>query len=685
MNQNIPLRPPRTVPFSRALYDLFSSMRFAVSLLTVLAIASVIGTVLKQGEQYVDYRIEFGEFWFAIFKPVGLFDVYHTSWFLLILGFLVLSTTLCIWRHAPGMLLDIRSYRENASRNSLRLMPHHAEIDGEPERGAVQDYLRQAGYRWRVQDKEGVRMLAAKKGVGQRLGYFFAHAAIVVICIGGLMDGNLPLKLRELVGNKVEETRDVPQSKVPPQSRLSPDNLSFRGNVTLPEGAVADVVFLNSGDGFFVQDLPFALRLKQFQVDFYSTGMPKRFASSIDVLDPKSGKVVKSGVVEVNKPLIYDGIAIYQASFGDGGSPLQLTGWHLDRPATQKFEARSRSTQTIELDNKPYTLEFGDLRVNNVENMGKNAPADTSAVAVNKLEQALASSQSVKSSNAMRNLGPMIQFKLRDSSGQAVEFQNYMAPFLDDGALYLMTGVRKEVNAPFQYVRIPLDDDAKVDRYMRLRNVLLDPTAWPEIARRTTDKAFQGGGFTETKRTEFESVTQTILNQFAHGGFTRIDQFIREKVPEDKRQAVAQTYLKILQGATVDAMDLAQERAGLSPVAMSETQYRFLMDSLVATSGFFEYGAPIYLQLSGFTEVKSSGFQLTRSPGKKVVYLGSILLVIGIFCMFYLREERVWLRTEQGKTVLAVTGNRRSADLAGTFERHRAALLPASSKDEIAT
>ena len=35
-------------PFSRAVYELLSSMRFAISLLTVLAIASVIGTVLKQ-------------------------------------------------------------------------------------------------------------------------------------------------------------------------------------------------------------------------------------------------------------------------------------------------------------------------------------------------------------------------------------------------------------------------------------------------------------------------------------------------------------------------------------------------------------------------------------------------------------------------------------------------------------
>jgi cytochrome c biogenesis protein len=53
------------------------------------------------------------------------------------------------------------------------------------------------------------------------------------------MDGNLPLKLAEMVGSVVPETRDIPQSQIPPQSRLSTSNLSFRGNVTVAEGKSA--------------------------------------------------------------------------------------------------------------------------------------------------------------------------------------------------------------------------------------------------------------------------------------------------------------------------------------------------------------------------------------------------------------------------------------------------------------
>jgi len=50
---------------TKQFFDLLSSMRFAVSLLTVLGVASVIGTVLKQNEPYENYIIKFGQFWFT--------------------------------------------------------------------------------------------------------------------------------------------------------------------------------------------------------------------------------------------------------------------------------------------------------------------------------------------------------------------------------------------------------------------------------------------------------------------------------------------------------------------------------------------------------------------------------------------------------------------------------------------
>ena len=107
--------------------EVVSSMRFAISLLTLIAIASVIGTVMKQNEPMPNYVNQFGPFWFEIFGKAGLYAVYSAWWFLLIMGFLVLSTSLCIARNAPKMLRDVKSWRDNVREQSLRNFHHKHE------------------------------------------------------------------------------------------------------------------------------------------------------------------------------------------------------------------------------------------------------------------------------------------------------------------------------------------------------------------------------------------------------------------------------------------------------------------------------------------------------------------------------------------------------------------------------
>ena len=92
----------------RTAVELVSSMRFAISLLTVICIAAVIGTVLKQAEPAVNYVNQFGPFWAGLFLQLQLNAVYSAWWFLLILAFLVVSTSLCIARNTPKIIADLR-------------------------------------------------------------------------------------------------------------------------------------------------------------------------------------------------------------------------------------------------------------------------------------------------------------------------------------------------------------------------------------------------------------------------------------------------------------------------------------------------------------------------------------------------------------------------------------------------
>ena len=102
-----------------AAVELVSSMRFAIALLTVICIASVVGTVLKQHEPLNNYVNQFGPFWSEVFGALNLYSVYSAWWFLLILAFLVLSTSLCILRNTPKILADLRQYKENIREQSL--------------------------------------------------------------------------------------------------------------------------------------------------------------------------------------------------------------------------------------------------------------------------------------------------------------------------------------------------------------------------------------------------------------------------------------------------------------------------------------------------------------------------------------------------------------------------------------
>ena len=126
---------------------------------------------------------------------------------------------------------------------------------------------------------------------------------------------------------------------IPPEHRLSQSNPTFRGYAWVPEGQHVRTAILNQPDGSLIQDLPFSIELNKFIVDYYSTGMPKLFASDIVVVDHKTGARVPARV-EVNKPFTYDGVSIYQSSFQDGGSQMQMTAYPMTGASAKTVAVR---------------------------------------------------------------------------------------------------------------------------------------------------------------------------------------------------------------------------------------------------------------------------------------------------------------------------------------------------------
>lgn len=680
----------------RALFELLSSMRFAISLLTILSIASAIGTVIKQNDAFNAYLNQFGPFWFPVFDTLGLYSVYNAPWFVVILAFLVLSTSLCIVRQTVPMLHEMRRFREHAREASLRQFSHQASfapaLTGTAAVERAQAYLTRSGFRFRLDARTDGTLLAAKQGSAGRLGYFLAHGAIVLICIGGLLDGDLPLKLQMWIGDKQPTSGNQLIASIPDSARMPISNPSFRGNVFIPEGRSANTAVLAVGDNILLQELPFTVSLKKFHIDHYENGMPKRFASDILVTDNESGKHFEH-TIEVNKPLDYHGITLYQSSFEDGGSILQLVGHSLlvGQPGKLlEFKTEVGESQPLKHPKFSSTLELTNFRAFNIEDMGAGSAAGAEATrGMARLQEHLGSGAKTTHEKDLRNLGPNYTFKLRDEAGQAREFQNYMLPIEQAGRWFMYSGTRNAQSEAFRYMRLPLDENGRLDTWFALHQTMFDPANRAEIAARFAARSFGLAAANAQMRDALAQTATHTLTLFADRGYQSVGRFLESTVAAGEQERAADVFVKILQGLAWESWALARERAGSPALELNPMRAQYLNDSLTALSDSLFYGAPVFLQLMSYDERQATVLQATRSPGQPLVFLGSLLLVLGVFAMLYIRERRLFVLLKPHEALVTLSSNRKAMDVDETFQRHvdglRAALGSVVSEAPSAT
>ena len=604
---------PRSRP--RALRDaieLVSSMRFAISLLTLICIASIIGTVVKQNEPYNNYVNQFGPFWAEVFGHVGIYAVYSAWWFLLILAFLVTSTSLCIARNLPKIIADVRSFKEGVREASLKSFHHKAAgtLAATPAAALAQvnQVLMAHGWQARAQLRSNGTMVAARKGMANKIGYLAAHSSIVLICLGGLLDGDLVVRAQMALLGKTVFSGGGMIADVPAQHRLSERNPTFRGNLLVPEGSRAGVAVLNMSDGVVLQDLPFDIELKKFIVEYYDTGMPKLFASQIVIHDHDTGTKT-AATVKVNEPAFHRGVAIYQSSFDDGGSQLTLKALPM-RGTGAPFEVTGTVGGRTELRNdgstEKLTLEFAGLRVINVENLGASPEAGNSGSATDvrkvdlarSLDKHLGSGAKGDKGKTLHNIGPSVSYKLRDASGQAREYNNYMLPVALDGLRVFLAGVRENPGEAFRYLRIPADEQGSVGTWQRLHAALRNPVLVDKAVRRyvsqstpadkpqmaeqlrlTAERAL--GLFAGTQAAPRSKDDAAQGRPAEAGGLPALSQFVEVSVPEAERARIAEVLLRIVNGSLFELAQITREAAGLAAMPANDATSRFMTQAVL--------------------------------------------------------------------------------------------------------
>ncbi|TSE20212.1 Cytochrome c biogenesis protein CcsB [Tepidimonas alkaliphilus] len=702
---------PRAHRRLAAAVELLSSMRFAIALLTVICIASIVGTVLKQHEPVNNYVNQFGPFWYEVFAALDLYSVYSAWWFLLILAFLVVSTSLCIVRNTPKILADLRQFKEHVREQSLQAFHHKAESQLSEAPRAAAERIGQAllarGWKVRLQARETPAgtgwMVAAKAGAANKLGYLAAHAAIVIICIGGLLDGDLMVRMQLWFGGKEPFRGGGLIAEVSEKHRLSDANPTFRGNLLVTEGTRAGIAVLQQPEGVVLQELPFEVELKKFIVEYYDTGMPRLFASDIIIHDRYTGEA-RAARVEVNHPVEHRGIMIYQSSFDDGGSLVKLRALPMGA-AVRPFEVQGRIGEATTLTNgeQRLRLEFTGLRVINVENMSAASGGSGADVRKVDLRQAIearlgAGNKTVKE-RELRNVGPSVTYKLRDEAGQAREFHNYMLPIDLDGQRVYLLGVRETPQEPFRYLRVPVDERDGLDGFIRLRAALADAGLRRLAAQRYVAQA--AGDQPEGVRTALLGSALRAIDLFAGddpeierlprgeaprlGGLLALSAFMEAHIPEAERERFGDVLLRILNGTLFELYQLSRAQAGLPPAQRNDATAAFMTQAVLALSDAFFYPAPLVLQLADFEQVQASVFQVARAPGKTIVYIGCVLLILGVFAMLYVRERRLWVWLAPSGTgaraLMALSSNRKLMDNDREFETLKGLLAPGTAQE----
>ncbi|MEO8293815.1 MAG: cytochrome c biogenesis protein ResB, partial [Actinomycetota bacterium] len=289
MSTSAPVRARMTPRQSLALvWRTLRSMRTALILLFLLAMASVVGSLIPQipnsPERAASYQVEH-PFWGGFFRRAGFFDVFGSWWFALIATLLFVSLVACLLPRTRAHLRTIRQPPVQA--RELDAFPQYAQrrVRAQPDMAVAlsQKVLRRKLFR--VQRAPGA--LAAEKGIAREFGSLLFHWAFLLILVGAVYGKGTGFTGRTAIVEGEAWT-------------------DARANY---DGQIRTGRFF-SGDFSGTQ-----VRLLDFADSYRRTGQPMDFVSRIELADAQ-GNPLGHTDVRVNHPAEVNGVRIFQYGYG---------------------------------------------------------------------------------------------------------------------------------------------------------------------------------------------------------------------------------------------------------------------------------------------------------------------------------------------------------------------------------
>lgn len=257
----------------KRILNFLGSAKLGIVLFFLIAILSILGTIVPQGQPPQFYLLKYGETLGRLLVLFQLDDVYHSLWYVALLFLFLFNLVICSYNRYPIVL---RLYKKNPEEVDINKLPNSLERRVQVEPGLIVDKLKKQGF------KEASRTF--EKGVllyknSCRWGYFafyLVHLSMVLIVLGAMVGAIW----------------------------------GFRGNLALIKGGVSNQVSLFREEHPVFLD--FSVRLNQFTIELYPNGMPKEYISNVTIIDKDKEF---DALIKVNAPLNYKGITFYQASY----------------------------------------------------------------------------------------------------------------------------------------------------------------------------------------------------------------------------------------------------------------------------------------------------------------------------------------------------------------------------------
>lgn len=270
---------------NREVLPVLGKLQLAIVLLLVIAVFSILGTVIEQGQSAAFYQANYPEkpalFGFLTWKVLlaaGLDHVYRTWWYLSLLILFGASLITCTFkRQLPALKWFTRTQKLYTNPKQFQKFALSAEVPQESI-ATLSDLLTQRKYKV-IQEGD---TLYARKGLVGRIGPIIVHASMILILLGGIIGAM---------------TGFIAQEFVPSGDTFQVRNVTDAGPWAGPQ---------------IPKD--WSVKVNRFWINYLPTGEIDQFYSDLSVLDAQGAEVDRK-TIHVNKPLRYRGVTMYQADW----------------------------------------------------------------------------------------------------------------------------------------------------------------------------------------------------------------------------------------------------------------------------------------------------------------------------------------------------------------------------------